>query len=87
MKLIHTVRGVGYTLRERDRDAPTGPPPAHGAPVSLRLKLVLALVALSAAATAAIGLFSYRTTATQLKDRGRPVAGGGSVRRLGERPR
>ncbi len=35
--------------------------------MSLRLKLVLALVALSAAATAAIGLFSYRTTADQLR--------------------
>lgn len=35
--------------------------------MSLRLKLVLALVALSAAATAAIGVFSYRTTATQLR--------------------
>jgi two-component system sensor histidine kinase MprB len=34
--------------------------------VTLRLKLVLALVALSATATAAIGLVSYRTTASQL---------------------
>lgn len=34
--------------------------------MSLRLKLVLALVALSAVATAAIGVFSYRTTASQL---------------------
>ena len=34
--------------------------------MSLRLKLVLALVALSAVATAAIGVFSYRTTADQL---------------------
>jgi two-component system sensor histidine kinase MprB len=34
--------------------------------VSLRLKLVVALVALSALATAAIGLFSYRTTRQQL---------------------
>ena len=42
--------------------------------MSLRLKLVLALVALSTAATAAIGLFSYRTTAHQLEAAGRPVA-------------
>ena len=35
--------------------------------MSLRLKLVLALVALSALATGAIGLFSYRTTASQLQ--------------------
>lgn len=34
--------------------------------MTLRLKLVLALVALSATATAAIGLVSYRTTASQL---------------------
>lgn len=53
--------------------------------MSLRLKLVLALVALSAAATAAIGLFSYRTTATQLKDQvDRSLAD--SVRRLSARP-
>ena len=36
--------------------------------MSLRLKLVLALVALSTAATAAIGLFTYRTTAHQLEE-------------------
>jgi two-component system sensor histidine kinase MprB len=36
--------------------------------VSLRTKLVLALVALSAAATAAIGLFSYRATADRLDE-------------------
>jgi two-component system sensor histidine kinase MprB len=35
--------------------------------MTLRLKLVLALVALSATATAAIGLVSYRTTASQLR--------------------
>jgi two-component system sensor histidine kinase MprB len=35
--------------------------------LTLRLKLVLALVALSATATAAIGLVSYRTTASQLR--------------------
>ena len=36
--------------------------------MSLRLKHVLALVALSTAATAAIGLFTYRTTAHQLEE-------------------
>jgi two-component system sensor histidine kinase MprB len=36
--------------------------------MSLRLKLILALVALSTAATAAIGLFSYRTTAHRLEE-------------------
>lgn len=36
--------------------------------MSLRTKLVLALVALTAAATAAIGLFSYRATATRLDE-------------------
>jgi two-component system sensor histidine kinase MprB len=53
--------------------------------VSLRLKLVLALVALSTAATAAIGLFSYRTTEQQLEeqiDRSLVEA----TRRLAERP-
>ena len=35
--------------------------------MSLRLKLVLALVALAAGATAAIGVFSYRTTEQQLQ--------------------
>ena len=35
--------------------------------MNLRLKLVMALVALSALATGAIGLFSYRTTADQLR--------------------
>ncbi len=35
--------------------------------MTLRLKLVLALVALSATATAAIGVVSYRTTASQLR--------------------
>ena len=51
--------------------------------MSLRLKLVLALVALSTAATAAIGLFSYRTTEQQLEeqvdrslDGGDPAPGG-----------
>lgn len=53
--------------------------------MSLRLKLVLALVALSTAATAAIGLFSYRTTAHQLEaqvDQSLVTA----TQRLGERP-
>ena len=53
--------------------------------MSLRLKLVLALVALSTAATAAIGLFSYRTTEQQLEeqiDRSLVEA----TRRLAERP-
>ncbi len=53
--------------------------------MSLRLKLVLALVALSTAATATIGLFSYRTTAHQLEDQlDRSLVD--STRRLSERP-
>jgi two-component system sensor histidine kinase MprB len=53
--------------------------------VSLRLKLVLALVALSTAATAAIGLFSYRTTEQQLQEQvDRSLID--ATRRLAERP-
>jgi two-component system sensor histidine kinase MprB len=53
--------------------------------VSLRLKLVLALVALSTAATVAIGLFSYRTTAEQLQSQVDQSLADAS-RRLGDRP-
>jgi two-component system, OmpR family, sensor histidine kinase MprB len=58
--------------------------------VSLRLKLVLALVALSAVATAAIGVFSYRTTSDQLRaqvDQSLVAATRDTVVRPGDRDR